>query len=219
MTLPGDPNGKAQVSVPRLWLCADLDHPNAPELVARVAAALTATPACVWLRGTGAGARAMLSTARALRSLTAREGCALLVGDRVDVAALAGADGVHLPGRGVTPDEARALLPAGAWLSAAVHDAAQLDAVRGRVEAVVLSPFGAVPGKGEPLGPAGFAALRAGAGGACAVALGGLATAADVRAALAAGADAVAVRRALMDADDPAAACAALARALERTGH
>lgn len=203
---------------PRLWLCADLDHPAAGGLVARVAAALAVVRACVWLRGGAAQVGATLAVARRLRDLTARHGAALVVGDRIDVAALAGADGVHLPARGVSPDDARRLVARDVWLSAAVHDPASVDAARGRVEAMVLSPFGAVPGKGPPLAAEGFAALRARAPEGWVIALGGITTAADVRAALAAGADGVAVRRALLDAPDPARACAALAEALARGG-
>jgi len=202
--------------VPALWLCADLDHPAAGELVARVAAVLSVTPACVWLRGGAARAREVLSTARALRDVTRGAGRALVVGDRLDIAALSAADGVHLPGRGVSPEDARRLTKG--WLSAAVHDAAEVDAARGRVEVMVLSPFGVVTGKGEPLGAEGFAALRRRAGDCAVIALGGVAGPAEVRAALGAGADGVAVRRALLNADDPARACAALAEALARRG-
>lgn len=202
--------------VPALWLCADLDHPAAHELVARVTAVVAATPACVWLRGRGAGARAVLATARALRAVTRGEGSALVVGDRLDVAALCEADGVHLPGRGVSPEDARALTKG--WLSAAIHDAAEVDAARGRVDVMVLSPFGAVAGKGSALGAEGFAALRRRAGDCAVIALGGVTGPAEVRAALGAGADGVAVRRALLDAGDPARACAALAEALARRG-
>ncbi len=202
--------------IPSLWLCADLDHPAAGELVARVTAVLAVTPACVWLRGGAASARTMLVAARALRAVTRGEGSALVVGDRLDVAALGEADGVHLPGRGVSPEDARRL--ARGWLSAAVHDAADVEAARGRVEVMVLSPFGAVPGKGPALGAEGFAALRGRAGDATVIALGGVTTPSDVAAALRAGADGVAVRRALLDSDDPATVCAALAEPIGRRG-
>ena len=131
---------------------------------------------------------------------------------------LAGADGVHLPSRGLSPDDARRLVTPGVWLSAAVHDARSVDAARGRVDVMLLSPFGAVPDKGPPLETVGFAALRGRAPEACVIALGGISTAADVRAALAAGADGIAVRRALLDSPDPATVCAALAEALPRGG-
>lgn len=180
----------------------------------RVSAVLSAMSACVWLRGTGTGARAMLDVARSLRALTAREGCALVVGERLDVAVLARADGVHLPAQALAPDDARHILPSGMWLSTAVHDGTQIDRARGHVDVMVLSPFGAVPGKGRALGVGGFAALRARAGSCRVIALGGVATPEDVRAALAAGADGVAVRRALMDAADPVGACAAFAEVL-----
>jgi thiamine monophosphate synthase len=79
---------------------------------------------------------------------------------------------------------------------------------------VVASPFGAVEGKNAPLGRDGLAALCRLAPTVPLVALGGIVTADDARAAIAAGADGVAVRRALLDAADPIAACAEIARAL-----
>jgi thiamine-phosphate pyrophosphorylase len=203
------------VSAPlaRLWLCADVDHRNAPSIVARVRAVIREVPASVWLRSPhGWSARALLEVAWALREHTHRTGSALFVGDRLDVATLVGADGVHLPERAFLPSTVRA--SSALRVSVATHDARGVTAAAPYADVLVASPFGALEGKGAALGREGFAALRALAPTRPFVALGGIVTADDARAAIAAGADGVAVRRALLDASDPLAACAEIARAL-----
>lgn len=197
----------------RLWLCADVDHRNAPPLVERVRAVLDAVPATVWLRSPhGWSARSLLAVAEALRDDTRVVGAALFVGDRLDIATLVGADGVHLPERGLTASTVREASPL--RVSVAAHDARAIVAAAPYANVLVASPFGAVEGKNAALGRDGLAALRTLAPTVPLVALGGIVTAADARAAIAAGADGVAVRRALLDARDPVAACAEIARAL-----
>lgn len=201
---------------PRLWLCADLGHPNAPDLLDRVRAALAAGTACVWLRVPRAlSARALLDAALALREVTAASGSWLVVGERLDIATVAGADGVHLPSHGLPAREVRAATSLA--VSAAAHDEREVDEAAPHADVLVVSPFGEVPGKGPALGAARFRALRARAPGRFVVALGGVATADDAREALGAGADGVAVRRVLLDAVDPAEACRALHHALTPT--
>jgi thiamine-phosphate pyrophosphorylase len=200
--------------LPRLWLCADVSLLPPPALLDAVERALSAGHCAVWLRSPqGHPGRALLTLAVALRSATARAGSVLLVGDRLDVALAAEADGVHLAGRSVRPRDARRLSPGAMLVSCAAHDAEELRDAATSADAVVLSPFRRVEGKGPPLGADGFSALRALAPGAFAVALGGIASAADARDAIAAGADAIAVRRLLCE-PDVAARCAALRRAL-----
>ncbi len=202
-------------ALPSLWICADLGHPNAPSLVDRVAAVLARTPACVWLRSPeGTSARSLLSIARSLRELTRDGRGALVVGDRVDVAALSGADGVHLTTRSLPASEVSARFSLA--VSVATHDEASIREAAPFANALLLSPFGAVEGKGPALGRDGFARLCSLAGETPVVALGGILTADDARSALSAGADGVALRRTLLDVDDPASACAEIARALPR---
>lgn len=201
-------------SLPGLWLCADLGEMDPTELVDRVVRVLETGPAVVWLRsppGTPAGVLVELST-ELLRQL--RGASALLVGDRVDVALAVGAHGVHLTERSLLPEDARRIARhAGRrdlLLSQSAHDAAGVASARGAVDALVLSPYGAVEGKGPALGVEGWGALRREAPEVFAVALGGITDAESVAAAMGAGADGVAVRRALSRSADPAAACAAL---------
>lgn len=199
------------MTLPALWLCADLDHPRAESLGARVGRALEAGPAVVWLRAPhGAPAREVLALARALVSLSRGSG-AVFVGDRADIALAAGADGVHLPERAFDPAALRG------WpllRSRAVHDVRGAERFAMQTDALVASPFRAVPGKGEPLGAEGLGAIVRAAGTTPVIALGGVQTPDDVRACVDAGARGVAVRRALLDADDPLPVCAALQRAL-----
>lgn len=200
-----------------LWLCADAGACAPEALVTRVSAALSAAPATVWLRSPhGHSAAPLLALAHALRDVTARAACPLVVGDRVDVAVCCEADAVHLPERALRPAHVHHLAPS-LRVSVAVHDATGVTRAT-EANALVVSPFGAVEGKNAPLGRDGLAALVARAASKPVIALGGITTVDDVRAAVQAGARGVAVRRALLDGDDPARACATLAAALDAAG-
>lgn len=136
-----------------------------------------------------------------------------VVNDRLDVARLLGADGVHLGEGGVETEDARALLPPGAWVSCACHDPAAIAGCG--ADAVLLSPV-ALPRKGRAaLGASGVASARAAidrmvpTARPLLYALGGV-TAADAATWLAAGASGVAVIGAALDGDDPAPLLAAL---------
>lgn len=85
------------------------------------------------------------------------------VNDRVDLALLLAADGLHLGERSVTPDDARRLVGDGVWISRACHGAAQAEA-RG-ADAIVLSPVMAARKGNPPLGLGGLENARRIAGG------------------------------------------------------
>jgi thiamine-phosphate pyrophosphorylase len=125
----------------------------------------------------------------------------VLVNDRLDVALGVGADGVHLPERGVPIGEARKIADAtGAIVGCSRHDAADAArAVLDGADLVHLGPIWATPSKagmGAPLGSAALRAARQEIGEtACLVAVGGI-DAAHAEHARAAGAHAVAAIRA-----------------------
>jgi thiamine-phosphate pyrophosphorylase len=178
-----------------------------------VTAALRAGPATVWLRsGRDTPAIDVMRAAKTLRAVTRARGAALFVGDRVDVALACGADGAHLPERSFAPT---ALAHLALRRSRAVHDLAGVTAHAPDCDAVLASPFGAVPGKGAALGVDGLRALVLAAGVTPVIALGGVRDGEDVRACQRAGARGVAVRGALMDTDDTEAACRRLWEALQ----
>ncbi len=204
--------------MPSLWLCADLDAMGVGELVDRVTAVLRARAAVVWLRSAiDTPARETFEAAVRLAAISRELGGQLWVGDRADIAIAVGAHGLHVGSRGLGPGAARSLLHAFGddvesprKLSVAVHDAFGVQQAAGVADILVLSPLGPVPGKGPPLGAAGFAHARARAPSTHVVALGGIVTADDARLAARAGASAIAVRRALIASQNPAEACGAL---------
>ncbi len=123
-------------------------------------------------------------------------GLRVMVNDRVDVALAAGAYGVHLPERGLTVADARAL---GVGIIGVSRHS--LDGVRRALDEgadiIQLGPIWRTPGKAEPLGPLVLEGARAVIGArAQLVAVGGIETPERVKAALRAGADGVAAIRA-----------------------
>ena len=123
-------------------------------------------------------------------------GARVFVNDRVDVALAAGADGVHLPGQGLSIADARAAAAAvrrTLAIGCSRHTpAAVLEAAAQGAELVQYGPIWATPGKGAPIGVDALA-VRCDAR---LVAVGGIDGPARARHAALAGADAVAVIRA-----------------------
>ncbi len=156
-----------------------------------------------------------IAFARALLPIVRRRGARLLVHDRVDIARTIGADGVQLGSRSVPAGEARAVLGSGTLIGRSCHDADELArAAAEGADFATLSPLFASPGKGVPLGLATFRSLRATVPTLRVLALGGI-DVQNVHAAREAGADGVAVIRAVLRAPDPAAV---VDRLLGKTG-
>jgi len=157
------------------------------------------------------------ATREALEAVAGR--AAVLVNDRADVALIAGAGGVHLPGRSLPPGGARALLPrAGGWLlGVSVHSLAEARAaVAAGADYVTYGhvfPTGSKPG----LASRGLAALAEVVANVDApvLAIGGI-DPANVGAVLETGCAGVAVIRAILGAGDPERAAAALRGAMEK---
>lgn len=170
----------------------------------RIEPMLTGGVTCVWLRAPDATGAQLYRTARDLAWRCKDRGAALVVGDRADVALAAGADGVQL---GFRSPPARKVRPwFDGWIGVSCHSESELrQAERAGADYAVLSPVFGVPSKGAPLGTALFERLRATVD-LPVLGLGGIeeSNADEVRAA---GADGVAVIRALRDA--PAAVDAA----------
>lgn len=100
----------------------------------------------VQLRDRQLGIRERLELGMALRTLTRRLGQYLVVNDRLDLALILDADGVHLGEASVEPEDARRAMGE-VWISRATHDPNAGDA-KG-ANALVLSPVLA-PRKGNP---------------------------------------------------------------------
>jgi len=210
----------------RLILVTDRGQADGRDLIDVVDAALAALPpasALVQLREKDLHPRDLYALARRLLEVTHRHRCALLVNDRIDVALAAGADGVHLPEKGLPIAVARRLGRPGSFtIGVSVHGAdAAGAAARDGADLIVCGPIWDTPSKrdlGEPLGEAALAAAQRAIAGAGATArlyaIGGVTGPERVEAALRAGAHGVAVVRGVMAAADPAAAARALHAAL-----
>jgi thiamine-phosphate pyrophosphorylase len=208
---------------PTLYLVTDtaLCAPRSvPEVVA---AAVAGGVTAVQVRDKTATRRDLLALTRAVQAVLApTPHVRLVVNDAVDVALLAGADGVHVGSDDLPADEVRALLGPGALLGVSVGSTAELAGVlslaAGTVDLVGIGPVWATPTKpdaGTALGLEGTRelAVRARAGGLTAVAIGGIhaATAAEVAAT---GVDGICVVSDICAAGDPAAAARTLRAAV-----
>jgi|SRR5579883_681717 len=197
-----------------LYLIGDEELATLPARLERALGALPSGAAAVQLRAKRATGRALLDAARSLRAITRAHGAKLLVNDRLDVALAAGADGVHLPSRGLPVAEAKRLAPA-LLVGASTHS---LDEARRAVDTgadfVTFGPVWATPSKrgmGEPVGVARLAEA-ASALPVPVYALGGV-DASRAPACAAAGARLACVR-AVLDAPSPADAARALLAAV-----
>jgi thiamine-phosphate pyrophosphorylase len=200
----------------RLHLVTDaaLCGPRGVEAV--VAAAVRGGATCVQLREKQLDTRPFVERARALKALLAPLQVPLIINDRVDIALAVGADGVHVGQRDMHPADVRRLMPH-ALIGLSVENPAQVRAAAHcPVDYLGASPVFATPSKTDTapaLGLDGLRALRQ-LTRLPLIAIGGIDphNAAQV---IAAGADGLAVVRALCAAPDPTAAARTLRRAIE----
>jgi thiamine-phosphate pyrophosphorylase len=211
---------------PTLYLVTDTQlcapRPVADIVRAAVAGGVTA----VQVRDKGASRRDLLALTRAVQEAVAdAPGVRVVVNDAVDVALLAGADGVHVGQDDLPVAEVRALIGPDRLLGLSVSSRAELDSAltlpAGTVDLVGLSPVWGTPTKpdaGPALGLAGIRELTAiaHAVGLPAVAIGGISTdrAAEVAAT---GVNGICVVSALCSAADPASVARTLRGELSRS--
>jgi thiamine-phosphate pyrophosphorylase len=201
---------------PTLYLVTDPAQGRERPLAEVVAAAVQGGVTLVQLRDKAAGGRALLEQARALLALLTRQGVPLIVNDRVDIALAAGAAGCHVGQSDLPAAAARALLGPDAIVGVSLDAPDQMGAVDLRaVDYVAHGPFAATATKADagcPVGAAGLARVR-GRTALPLVAIGGI-DATNAGLAIGAGADGIAVVRAIMAAADPAAAARELRAAV-----
>jgi thiamine-phosphate diphosphorylase len=198
-----------------LYLITD---PRSPlGLVEATRVALTAARpgrVAVQLRAKELSSSEILAAGRELREITSRANALLIVNDRADIAKLIEADGIHLPERGLSPNDARILIGPTAVVGVSRHDTQGLE--RANAEGATfatLSPFASNPTKGAPLGAARFGVLT-GSAQIPVFALGGVHVT-NVKEAMASGASGIAVIRAVYASPDPAGAVASLLEELD----
>jgi thiamine-phosphate pyrophosphorylase len=180
--------------------------------IRHAAGALPPGALCVQLRDRRRARTGLRLFASRLRHVTRDLGVSLVVNGDAEIARDVGADGVHLPERAESSvSKARAVCGPRAWISVAAHsDDATARAVRDGADAVLVSPVFSKDARG-------VAALRSARSVAARAlqiyALGGV-TPDNARSCALAGADGVAVIRALLASDEPARAARRLHDAL-----
>lgn len=214
MHLSQESPSRARLVAARLYAItpdADLDGMDA-----LVAAWLRGGVDVVQLRSKTHERGRLLDTARRLRAMCGEAGVLFVVNDHLDVAMLAGADGVHLGEDDLGVASAREVAGDGLVIgaSAATPDTAAA-AERAGADYIGAGPAWATPIKAEKpaIGPSGVAAVQA-AVGVPVFAIGGIdaTRAAELRAV---GVDRACVIRALSRTDDPEGAARALKAALK----
>ena len=179
-----------------------------PDLVARVAAAVRGGVDVVQLRDKHASREELLPLAVELKEICERGGVLFTVNDDVELARLSGAHGVHLGQEDEPTASARERLDPGAVVGRSVSGVEEaLEAVREGADYLGVGTIYATPTKPEEAA-AGPALLRKISGAGVNVpwfAIGGV-TLETAREVTEAGAPGFAVVRAVLDAEDPAAA-------------
>jgi thiamine-phosphate pyrophosphorylase len=201
----------------RLVAITDDVRDGASGLIARALAAVRGGATMIQLRLKDADARSLVEVARAL-AVALPAGVPLVVNDRLDVALVASAAGVHVGPDDLPAAAVRRLVPRGFIVGASVGSDAEVILAQG-ADYVGIGPLYDTSSKadaGRAIGPVAFSRLAR----ACrvpAVAIGGI-DARNAAAAMIAGAAGVAVIRAVMGARDPEAAARSLRAAMEGPG-
>lgn len=179
-----------------------------PDLAARAAAAVRGGVDIVQLRDKRAPRRELLSLASELKEICEQAGALFTVNDDAELARLSGAAGVHLGQEDGPVADARQLLGPGAVIGRSVSSPGEaLEAVREGADYLGVGTIYATPTKPEEE-VAGPALVREISGAEIPVpwfAIGGI-TLETAREVAEAGAPGFAVVRAVLDAEDPAAA-------------
>ena len=199
----------------QLCLVTDSALANGRSLGGIVAAAVKGGVTLVQLREKTASTRAFIEQARVLKRLLAPLRVPLLINDRIDVALAADADGAHVGQQDMPVALARQLLGPAAIIGLSITELGQVhDRDVELADYLGVGPIFAQSTKLDatpPLGLDGLAEVRR-ASSKPIVAIGGV-SAANADAVRSAGADGIAVVSAIMGADDPRAAAAALVSA------
>lgn len=124
-------NAPAPFPLPRglYVLCDDTLRPEVP-LAHKAASLLAGGARVVQLRMKRTPLREALAAARAVVAACRSAGAVCLVNDRVDLALLSGAHGVHVGDEDLPPEEARALLGPGRCVGVTVRGVADAHAAR-----------------------------------------------------------------------------------------
>ncbi len=147
----------------------------------------------------------ILRTARGMADRLRPLGACLMVNDRADIAAMAGAAGVHVGQEDLNPEEARAICGGGRWVGVSTHTVQQVRAAaQTSAEYIAVGPIFLTQTKMNPDPVVGLELIRQARGitNKPIVAIGGI-TLERYAEVLAAGADCVAVASDILQSGNP----------------
>lgn len=197
----------------KLYVITDVKALADRSLVQVVREAVEGGVSVVQLRDKTASDRQLTAIARALLKITRPKGVPLIINDRINVAKLSGADGVHLGQEDASLDEARQLLGKKAIIGRSTHSQAQaIEAQEEGFDYIGVGPVFKTPTK--PLvAPVGLNLVRFVSRDLRVpfVAIGGI-NEKNITRVKAAGANTVAVVRAVMASKDPKRAVQTLSK-------
>jgi thiamine-phosphate pyrophosphorylase len=204
---PGNPS--RPLHLPLLYPIVDVDLCQMKDLdpVAFAAGCIRGGARLLQVRkkGSAEGTSAFVDIVRAVIDVSRPAGARVIVNDRADVAAMAGADGVHVGQQDLPPADVRRVVGDSGAIGLSTHTAEQIDdAAAGTADYIAVGPVFRTTTKETGYDPRGLELVRyARRTGKPVVAIGGI-TSANAREVLAAGASSVAVISDLLTGDDPA---------------
>jgi thiamine-phosphate pyrophosphorylase len=172
-------------------------------------------------RNKSASARELLRKSRALADVLLPRGVTFIVNDRADVAALAGASGVHVGQDDLSVEAVRAVLGSSALVGVSTHNTQQFQSAAATSAGyIAIGPVFATTSKANPDPIVGIETIREvrRLTNKPIVAIGGI-TLERAQEVLAAGADCVAVISDILRAADPAKRARQYVELLERVNH
>ena len=145
----------------KVYLITDMKRFPADRLLENLEAVLQGGVRDLQLREKDLPLKDLHSLAVVLRQMTGRYGARLYINDRVDIALMVGADGVHLPEKGLPANEVKACYPH-LLVGVSTHslEGAQ-RAERDGADFITFSPIFETPSKREYGPPQGLEQLRA----------------------------------------------------------
>jgi len=146
----------------RLNAIVDPERANGRALAELTQLAVAGGATLIQLRDKQGGTRQMIETARAIMRVLAGTGVPLVINDRVDVALVAHADGVHVGWDDMAADDARRLLGDKAIVGLSINSIARANAAPlDLIDYVGVGGVYATTSKDNPNPPIGVAGLRA----------------------------------------------------------
>jgi thiamine-phosphate pyrophosphorylase len=202
------PADRAHGSLPPLYPIVDIDlcRMRGREPIALAAALADGGAQVVQLRQKSAGSARLLTLCRDLVRTAHAAGMRVILNDRADLAAMAGADGVHIGQEDLPVPAVRGIIGPGGIIGLSTHTASQVDAaLTADIDYLAVGPIFRTATKDTGYEPRGLDLIRHAAGrGRPVVAIGGI-TLANAAAVFDAGASSIAIISDLLTGADPAA--------------